>query len=322
MRFRIRKRTRRIILIILGIGFLLYNIIAFNHAYRFTHFASAGTETGKEEQLSFGQKIGVLFTGVTKVKSQVERVPANAYLSFSIGTNDTLRGWIVQVPNAKGIAIMGHGYGANKGTLVDEAAALNKLGYTAVLFDFHGHGESSGYTTTVGYKEAEDAAKVFEFVKTNHPGTKIYLYGVSMGAVAMLRAAGDLHIPADGLILECPYGSMLSAAQNRFRIMGVPSFPSAQLLVFWGGVHNGFWAFNNNSYDFAEGIKIPTLIVYGKHDERAKEKENLKIYDHLKGRKQIVSFNAGHESYYCSDTTLWKSTMASFLDGISSGALK
>jgi alpha-beta hydrolase superfamily lysophospholipase len=307
------KRIAKVTGIVLLAGFILLNIIAFNHAYRFSHFAKEGENTGKEESLTFAQKIGILFTGITKTKPVVTEFPRKPYSAFTvIHETDTLKGWTIPADSARGIIIMGHGYAGNKGTLLNEANAFNELSYAAVLFDFKGHGESSGYRTTVGYTEAEDAAAVYNYIRYKYPDKKIYLYGVSMGAVAMLRSVGDLDLKPDGLIMECPYGSMLSTAQNRFRIMRVPSFPSAQLLVFWGGVQNGFWGFANNSYRSAENVNIPTLILYGKNDARATEEENREVFENLKGPKEIVSFNAGHESYYKSDTTLWKQSMERF----------
>jgi uncharacterized protein len=308
-----RKRVVRITLYTLLFGFLLLNILAYNHAYRFTHFASEGVETGKEEQLSFGKKLAVLFTGITKKKSTVANFPEKPHSSFSIASADSLKGWIIPVEHPRGIVVMGHGYASNKGAVLGEAYAFNELGYTTVLFDFRGHGESAGNVTTIGYKEAEDAAAVYRYIRRQNPDSKIYLYGISMGAVAMLRAVADLDIKADGLIMECPYGSMLDAAQNRFRIMNVPSFPAAQVLVFWGGIQNGFWAYDNNSYDYATRVNMPALVIYGKNDARATEKENKAIFEKLRGNKTIVEFNAGHQSYYVNDSLLWKASMEDFL---------
>lgn len=307
------KRRLKLSGLCILLAFVLLNVVAINHAYRFTHFTDEGVSTGKEESLTFLQKIGVLFTGITKVKSRVTKFPDRPYSTFTITVKtDTLRGWVLSADSSRGVIIMGHGYAGNKGTLLNEAGGFNDLGFTTVLFDFKGHGESSGYQTTIGYTEAENAVAVYEFVKKQFPRQKIYLYGISMGAVAMLRAVGDLGLKPDGLILECPYGSMLETAQTRFRIMKVPSFPAAQLLVFWGGIENGFWAFNNNSYRFAEHVTVPTLLLYGKNDERATEKENQEIYEHLKSPKTIVPFNAAHQSYCVSDPALWRGSMEKF----------
>jgi hypothetical protein len=310
-RFKIKRLIRTTLFGLLG-GFVLLNVIAYNHAYHFTHFAKEGIETRKEEQLSLGQKLSVLFTGITKIKPTITKFPERSFSCFTVVSDDTLKGWIMPVDTPKGIIVMGHGYASNKGAILNEASAFNRLGYTTVLFDFRGHGESAGNKTTIGYKEAEDAAAVFQYVRKQNPGAKIYLYGISMGAVAMLRAASELNIQTDGLIMECPYGSMLDAAQNRFRIMGVPSFPSAQILIFWGGIQNGFWAFDNNSLEFAKKVEIPALILYGKNDERATERENRGIFERLKGRKAIVEFKAGHQSYYMNDSVLWKSSVMTF----------
>ena len=60
-----------------------------------------------------------------------------------------------------------------------------------------------------------------------------------MGAVAILRAVQETGIKPDGVIVEAVFDTMLHAVRHRFEAMGVPAFPSAELLVFWGGVETG-----------------------------------------------------------------------------------
>jgi hypothetical protein len=51
-----------------GVCLLLFagiNVILYNHAYHFTHFSPAGTQkTPRPEQLSFGEKVTLAFTGL------------------------------------------------------------------------------------------------------------------------------------------------------------------------------------------------------------------------------------------------------------------
>lgn len=41
-----------------------------------------------------------------------------------------------------------------------------------------------------------------------------------------------------------------------------PTFPMTGLLVFWGGVQNGFWAFGHNPTAYAKKISCPTLVLF------------------------------------------------------------
>ncbi len=298
-------------------AFVLLNIIAYNNAYHFTHFSQAKVkETIKPEELSFTQKLKVLFMGVRKAKSAISAYPNGRYQTFLIpNKQDTLNAWLLEADSSKGLVISFHGYTSNKSQMLTEAEAFNDLGYNVLLVDQRGHGESTGYTTSIGYYEAYDVAAAFKFAQEKLLADKIYVHGISMGAVAVLRAASENLISPAAIIAECPYGGMLHAAKNRFGIMGVPSFPSAELLVFWGGIQNGFWAFNNNTIADASHIKAPVLLHYGEKDENATPAEIKAIYNNLKIKKQISGFeNAGHQSYCRHNPEKWKSNIKSFLD--------
>ena len=43
-------------------------------------------------------------------------------------------------------------------------------------------------------------------------------------------------VRADAVVLECPFDRLLTTVEHRFELMGVPAFPLARLLTFWGGV--------------------------------------------------------------------------------------
>src|SRR3712207_7040402 len=53
--------------------------------------------------------------------------------------------------------------------------------------DMSGHGGSAGNVTTIGYHEAADVAAAYQYAQTLDD--RVVLYGVSMGAAAILRAA-------------------------------------------------------------------------------------------------------------------------------------
>lgn len=56
-----------------------------------------------------------------------------------------------------------------------------------------------------------------------------------MGAAAILRSVHEHAIQPDAVILEGVLDTLLNTVRNRFGAMQIPSFPSAELPVFWGG---------------------------------------------------------------------------------------
>jgi pimeloyl-ACP methyl ester carboxylesterase len=153
--------------------------------------------------------------------------------------------------------------------------------------------------------------------KNQKPPTKsqpIILYGVSMGAVAIMRAEAELGIRPSANILECPYGNMRQTAYNRFESMHVPGFPMADLLVFWGGVQNGFWAYGLNAEHYAHQIRTPTLLLWGTADPRVTHAETDAIFAHLAGPKARHNFpGSGHEPYWWKHPAAWQQQTRGFL---------
>jgi uncharacterized protein len=141
------------------------------------------------------------------------------------------------------------------------------------------------------------------------------LFGQSMGAAAILRAIRAEDVRPDAIILEAVFDSMLQTARNRFDVMGVPSFPNAQFLVFWGGCQFGFNGFAHNPADYARTVACPALFLQGTADTRARLQDARRVYDavpvSLKRFQEIPA--TGHESYVTRYPELWRKAVRSFL---------
>lgn len=306
--------------ILLLIAFVLLNVVAYNHAYRMTHFVREGARTKKPEQLSAWEKLGVLFWGVTLPRPELDSNPANVGLTFetvTIPSTDgiSLEGWYCAHPQPRGAVVLFHGYTTHKAVLLGEARGFHDLGYAVLLIDFRGSGGSSGMTTTIGVREATDVAASYRYLKERCPNQPIVVYGQSMGAASVLRALAVEKVEPTAVILECPFDRLLSTAKNRFETMGVPSFPFAQILVFWGGVQHGYNGYRHNPIEYAESVRIPTLLISGDRDPRVTPQQAQSIYDRLAGPKRFVLFSeVGHESCCNARPEEWQKAMREFLD--------
>jgi alpha-beta hydrolase superfamily lysophospholipase len=206
------------------------------------------------------------------------------------------------------------GYAQSKDALLSEAAALHDMGYDTLMVDFRGAGGSSGSDTTLGVRESEDVAAGVDYARKEWPGRRLVVYGVSMGAVAVLRSVSLGGVKSDAVILESPFDRLLSTVSNRFNAMGMPAFPASELLVFWGSVQQGFNGFAHNSVDYARSVKCPALLLHGENDPRVTVEQSHAIYDALAGYKEQVEFHgAGHESLVVSAPQLWKESVTRFL---------
>lgn len=295
---------------------LAINWLAYNHAYTFTHFVEHPYRTNPQpDSLTFAERMSALFYGIEIYKPRNNRKPAH-YQQITLLTSDSihLSAWLMKVPKAQGTVILFHGYASAKAALLENALVFNRLGYNALLLDFRASGDSEGIETTIGYKEADDVQTAFRYVESLKLHPKIFLFGNSMGAAAVLRALSEYSLQPTATIIECPFGSMLEAVRGRVRSMDLPTFPISELLVFWGGWQNNYSAFGHQPAEYAKKVKTPTLLLYGNADERVTAAETQEIFANLAGKKELKTFdNLGHEHFLSKIPKEWTAEVSQFL---------
>ena len=168
--------------------------------------------------------------------------------------------------------------------------------------------------TTVGYHEGLDVAAAVQYAQRNLPRARLVLYGQSMGAAAILRAVYANGTKPDAVILEAVFDTLLHTAQNRFRLMKLPAFPNAQLLLFWGGWQAGFNPFRHNPVTYAARVSCPALFLHGHDDPRARIEEARAVFAAVPSPKQFKEFpELGHGSGMTHSPAEWRQTIEKFL---------
>jgi hypothetical protein len=100
--------------------------------------------------------------------------------------------------------------------------------------------------------------------------------------------------------------------------VGLPAFPVAELLVFWGGWQQHFDGFRHNPVDYAANVDRPTLLMQGDADERVSVGEAQAIFDRLRGPKELKLFpGVRHMSLVRACPGEWVSAVAAFLERVS-----
>ena len=301
---RLKRITQRRILIVLCVLFCILNLAAFASAYSMTHFTQPG-------ELGLGQPRP--FTSGT---------PSDVGLKYeqhriSIGADEWVDTWFIptEVP-PQGTVLLFHGNGGDKaGQLLYVAEAFLSLGYDTWLVDFRGVGGSSGQTSTLGVREGGDVALSLAYAKEFGSQPPFVLYGASMGSAAILRAIAHHSIFPDGIILELPFVTMLEAVRKRIVVSGMPTFPMAELIVFWGSVQHGFNGFAHNPLDYASKVTMPTLLMHGEQDRWVTIDEINQLFAQLAGDKQLVTFpTAGHVPLLGVDAQKWTMAIEQLLE--------
>jgi uncharacterized protein len=292
-----KKLYRRLIWIGLIISITM-NIVAFFHAYKFTHFTNESIPKTEAQNISTINKLKALAFGINNPRPKNNTQPSQRFETVRLQSNKQIECWHIKTDSSRGTVILFHGYGGQKSSLIDKSDEFIKLGFSTLLVDFMGSGGSEGNQTTIGFKEAEEVKTCLDYL-TKLGEKNIYLFGTSLGAVAIMKSISDYELKPKGIIIECPFGSMYQTTCARFNTMKIPSFPMAGLLVFWGGAQNGFWAFGHKPTEYAKNISCPTLLLYGEKDEKVSRKEIDEIYMNLNGKKRLITFPlAAHDNYF------------------------
>lgn len=111
----------------------------------------------------------------------------------------TMRGWLARATAGAPVILLGHGRFETREMMVPYAAFLYEAGYSVLLFDWRGWGESEGDLTTFGLREAGDVRAALDYLvaRPDLEGPRFGGLGVSMGSGMMLAAAaGDARLAA------------------------------------------------------------------------------------------------------------------------------
>ena len=296
--------------------FLLLNLILISQAYHLTHFYEHGTvKPVKEQTTGFWNRAQLVVFGL-KQEKLTGTIPDSPYKTIKLVTKDSLflDAWLISVPHSKGTIALFHGHGSEKSANLSQSNTFNEMGYSTLLVDFRAHGLSEGNTCTIGYREAEDVKLAYDFLKNN--GEKnIILYGISMGASTVTKAVADYSLAPSKIILEMPFASLLETAEGKMRMAGLFAKPLGSLLMFWGGVINGFWAFDMKPKEFVKKIKCPVLLQWGKKDKGVTESEINEIFKNISSSKKLVVYeDSGHENLCESEPDKWEANIDEFLE--------
>ena len=299
---------------------ILLNISSSLYAYKLTHFYSHNDQRSPKGSANVLVRTWRIFAGPRFVKAAPGALPGFPFdsVSLKLSNGDRIHGWYSETDSAgRGTVILFHGVTSQKSHLLYEASAFRSLGLNVLLVDFRGHGRSEGRKTTLGVREAEEVKMAWDFISAK--GEKnIYLYGVSMGAVAVSRAVWKYGLDAAAVFLEMPFASLKSHLRARARTLGFPGFPEKPfsfLVSHWIGWEQGFNGPQHRTTRYAGKVHCPVLLQWGEKDELVLREETLEVYHSLASRqKKMVTYpGAGHESLYRSDEEKWKNTVRAFL---------
>ncbi|MGE5838376.1 MAG: alpha/beta hydrolase [Deltaproteobacteria bacterium] len=207
----------------------------------------------------------------------------------------TLEVWRVAPEGpSRGVVVLAHGWGRNRGRMVNRGRIFGHLGFTTVMHSARDHGRSTPHRFMCAPRFAEDIEAVLRWV--NEP---VLLYGHSIGAAAAVIVASRNPGKVRLLFLEGCYAKTREALLSLYRaynwIFGVFFAP---MVVLWMEI---FWRGHLDKVSpvrLAPAIRCPVLIIHGERDQNFALHHAWRLRDSFSsGRVEtFVAAGADHSS--------------------------
>ncbi len=194
--------------------------------------------------------------------------------------HQTVHAWWMpaQRPDGK-LILYFHGNEGNVSTSLGETALLRSLGYSVLVVDYRGYGESDGAFPSEAsvYEDAEAALNAL-LHEWRIPSQKIFVYGHSLGAAVAIDLASR-HPELGGLVVESGFTSIYDMAKLEPKY-GI--FPVGLLL--------------NQRFESIKKVSqlhLPVLYIHGTADRVVPYDMGVALYQQSGGEKRFVAVAGG-----------------------------
>ena len=215
-------------------------------------------------------------------KSVVFGKPRSADRQMAQAYNWTERVQIVQIQSDDGLQLWGyeyrhnnsadwviciHGYSGCASNMAGYMDHFIRLGYNVLAVDLRGHGHSSGKYYGLGVLDRGDILQWVRYLKRASPGSKVILFGISMGGATALMAGACVQGGVSGVISDSAPADFTSMFR---RILGgklrLLTEPVISLVSAYTRVLAGYWLESASALDSIQRIAVPVLLIHGAAD--------------------------------------------------------
>lgn len=198
---------------------------------------------------------------------------------FESSNGNKLNGWLLKPKEATPTITLLHFHG-NAGFLISQYQAMTpliKYGFQIFVFDYSGFGFSEGKATRDNVLLDANSALSYVISRPDIKGTKLVIYGQSLGGHLSAVVAEQRQTEIDGLVIEGAFSSHKDIAAKTAGVFG-------RILV----------REKYSAYKFIRTYKKPVLVIHSTEDEVIPFRMGQKIFENANAPKTFYEIKKCH----------------------------
>jgi alpha-beta hydrolase superfamily lysophospholipase len=229
------------------------------------------------------------------------------------GVGHSIAGWWVDKGASSPVILLLHAVRADRSTMVSRARLLTRHGFSVLLVDLQGHGETPGEAITFGLRESADVVAARDWIKHIAPGRKVGVVACSLGGASVLLAPQPSGF--DAVVLEAVYPRISRAVENRLRIRLGPLAPIlSPLLLMQLEPRLHIAASDLEPIRYIGSMGAPVLIAAGSRDEHTTLEESQELFEAASTPKSLwIVEGARHQDLLAYDKQGYEEHVVGFL---------
>lgn len=257
--------------------------------------------------IAYGAVLALLFAFQShlvyypSVGREMTATPAARGLSYepvTIATEDgeRLAAWWVPAPGARGAVLLFHGNAGNISHRIDYLAMFHRLGYSTLIVDYRGYGESTGSPSEEGtYRDALASWRHLTATRGVRP-QDIVIVGESLGgAIASWLAAR-----------QAPRALILASSFTSVNDLGAE--------IYWFVPVRLISRFGYDTLANLRNVRVPVLIAHSRDDEIVPFSHGRKLFAAANEPKEFLEMRGGHNEGFIFAREEWIRAVGGFLD--------
>jgi uncharacterized protein len=229
------------------------------------------------------------------------------------GPGHPIAGWWLEQGPTSPVVLLLHPIRGDRKTMLSRARLLLSRGFSVLLIDLQGHGETSGEAITLGLRESADVQAALTWLRHTAPSRPIGVIGCSLGGAAVLL--GPLPCGFDAVVLEAVYPRVADAVENRIRIRLGPLAPLlAPLLLAQLQPRLHISPAQLEPIRFIDHLGAPLLVVAGSADRHTTLAESEELFAAAGEPKELwIVDGAQHQDFLAFDPAGYEAHVLGFL---------